>query len=87
MRIYLADAIKSLRPNSEFSFTNNDYSTIQWVVLEGEAPTQEEIDAEIIKIKEAEIIEAEQKATARQAVLDRLGITAEEAQLILGGSN
>jgi hypothetical protein len=27
------------------------------------------------------------KATARQAVLDRLGITAEEAQLILGGSN
>jgi hypothetical protein len=27
------------------------------------------------------------KAAARQAVLDRLGITAEEAQLILGGSN
>lgn len=27
------------------------------------------------------------KATARQAVLDRLGITSEEAQLILGGSN
>ena len=25
--------------------------------------------------------------TARQAILDRLGITAEEAQLILGGSN
>ncbi len=27
------------------------------------------------------------KVTARKAVLDRLGITAEEAQLILGGSN
>jgi hypothetical protein len=27
------------------------------------------------------------KATARQAVLDRLGLTPEEAQLILGGSN
>jgi hypothetical protein len=27
------------------------------------------------------------KTEARQAVLDRLGITAEEAQLILGGSN
>jgi hypothetical protein len=35
-------------------------------------------------IKEAELTA---KATARQAVLDRLGITAEEAQLILGGSN
>jgi hypothetical protein len=28
-----------------------------------------------------------EQATARQVVLDRLGITAEEAQLILGGSN
>jgi len=27
------------------------------------------------------------KKIARQAVLDRLGITSEEAQLILGGSN
>ena len=31
--------------------------------------------------------EAVAKATARQAVLDRLGLTQEEAQLILGGSN
>lgn len=30
---------------------------------------------------------AETAAAQRQAVLDRLGITAEEAQLILGGSN
>ena len=28
--------------------------------------------------------EAEAKATARQAVLDRLGLTADEAQLLLG---
>jgi hypothetical protein len=34
-----------------------------------------------------QIAAEEAKATARQAVLDRLGITAEEAQLILGGSN
>ena len=30
--------------------------------------------------------EAEAKATARAAILDRLGITAEEAQLLLGGN-
>lgn len=36
--------------------------------------------------KSLEEVIAEQ-ATARQAVLDRLGITTEEAQLILGGSN
>jgi len=31
-------------------------------------------------------VEAQAKATARQAVLDRLGLTAEEAQLLLGGN-
>jgi len=30
--------------------------------------------------------EAEAKETARQAILDRLGLTAEEAQLLLGGN-
>ena len=30
--------------------------------------------------------EAEAKATARQALLTKLGITAEEAQLLLGGN-
>jgi hypothetical protein len=35
----------------------------------------------------ARIANEEAKATQRQAVLDRLGLTSEEAQLILGGSN
>ena len=35
----------------------------------------------------ARLAETETKATARQAVLDRLGLTDEEAQLIIGGSN
>jgi hypothetical protein len=37
--------------------------------------------------KEAELAETEAKAEAKAALLERLGITAEEAQLILGGSN
>jgi hypothetical protein len=32
----------------------------------------------------AEIAQAETKATERQAILDRLGLTADEAKLILG---
>jgi hypothetical protein len=44
---------------------------------------QQKIDEAILK--EA-LIEAEAKTTARQAVLDRLGLTAEEAQLLLGGN-
>ncbi len=44
---------------------------------------QYEIDQETQAIVKAE---AEAKATARQALLSKLGITQEEAQLLLGGN-
>lgn len=84
MNDYLVKAIKKLRPTAEFSFTENDYSTIKWDVLEGDAPTQKEIDAAIKQVKSDEIAEAEAKAAQRQAILDRLGLTADEAKLLLG---
>ena len=80
---YLVKAIKSLRPTSEFSFTDEDYSTIKWDILEGSAPSQSEIDAEIVKIKMAETTALEVNAIAKAAVLDRLGLTADEAALLL----
>jgi hypothetical protein len=55
--------------------------------LNDEEIAQQEIDeaniAESNAIREAAI---EEKATARQALLTRLGITEEEAQLLLGGN-
>ena len=84
MENYLVKAIKKLRPNSEFSFTDNDYSTIKWDVLEGDAPTQAEIDEAIEQVKADEITEAEAKAAQKAALLERLGITQEEANLLLG---
>jgi hypothetical protein len=84
MRDYLAEAIKSLRPSAEFSFIEQDYSSVKWDVLDGKAPTKSEIDAEIAKIKAAEITEAQNKATAKAALLERLGITADEAALLIG---
>ena len=83
MSNYLTKAIRKLKPNAEFSYTDYDYSTIEWIVLDGEAPTQKEIDAAIKEVKADEIADAQAKATQRQAILDRLGITAEEAQLLL----
>ena len=80
----LVKAIKKLKPNAEFSFIENDYSTIKWDVLEGEAPTQAEIDAAIKQIKIDEITEAEAKEVQRQAILDRLGLTVDELKTILG---
>ena len=80
---YLVKAIKKLKPNAEFSFTEDDYSTIKWDVLDGDAPTLAEVNAAIEEVKADEEANAQAKATQRQAILDRLGITAEEAQLLL----
>jgi len=84
MSDYLFKAIRKLKPNSEFSFTNNDYSTIKWDVLDGTAPTQAEVDAAIEQVKADEITEAAAKATQKATLLERLGITEDEARLLLG---
>jgi hypothetical protein len=80
---YLLKAIQSLCPTSEFTYTDNDYSTIEWHVLEGNAPSQAEIDAEITRIQAAELTAESDKATAKAALLTRLGITEDEAKLLL----
>jgi hypothetical protein len=87
MSLNLVRAIYFLRPTSQFSLDNGDYSTIKWDFLEGEAPTQTEIDAAIIQIKEKEEADKIAKAAQKAALLARLGITEEEAQLLIGGSN
>jgi hypothetical protein len=90
MRDYLLEAIKLLKPNAEFSFQENDYSTIKWDVLDGDAPTQAQIDVAIEQIKADEITQAEAKAQAKaaaEAKLAALGLTAEDLKALgLGGN-
>jgi hypothetical protein len=81
--IYMAKAIQKLRPNAEFSYSNDDYSTIKWDVLDGDAPTQAEIDNAIEQVKADEITQAEAKAQAKATLLAQLGITEEQAKLLL----
>ena len=80
---YLVKAIRKLKPNSEFSFIENDYSTIKWEILDGDAPTQKEIDEAIKQVKADELVKAEAKAQAKADLLERLGITQDEANLLL----
>ncbi len=84
MNDYLTRAIRLLKPTAEFSIVDSDYSTVKWDVLEGDAPTQAEIDVAIEQVKADEITQAATKATQRQALLNRLGITEDEARLLLG---
>jgi hypothetical protein len=80
----LTNAIRHLKPNAEFSFDDADYSTIKWDVLEGKAPTIAEIEAAHKIVKAAEQTKASEAVAKRQALLDKLGITEEEAKLLLG---
>jgi hypothetical protein len=81
----LGKAIKALRPTAEFSISDNDYSTIKWDKLEGDAPTQSEIDAAIKQVKADEIAaeaKAEADKVAAQAKLEALGLTADDLKAL-----
>lgn len=85
MRNYLHIAIRKLRPNSEFAISNDDYSTITWIKLEGKAPSQKEIDEAIEQVKIDEIVETEAKATAKAAAegkLAALGLTTNDLRAL-----
>ena len=83
MKDYLNEAIRKLKPTAEFSCIVGDYSSIKWDILEGDAPTQAEIDAAIEEVKADEIQAEATKAADKAALLERLGITADEAKLLL----
>jgi hypothetical protein len=81
----LAEAIKMLKPTAQFSFQGADYSTIQWDVLEGDAPTKLEIDAAIAAIKQTETeteIETATKKAAAEAKLAALGLTPDDLKAL-----
>ena len=82
---YLVKAIKKLKPTAEFSFTNDDYSTIKWDVLDGDAPTQSEIDVAIKEVEadeaQAELDKAAKKASA-EAKLVALGLDLDDLRAL-----
>ena len=80
---YLTKAIYSIDPTAEFSYQNDDYSTINWIVAPKTIPSQAEIDAEIVKVKQKEEEHINNQIAKKQELLEKLGITAEEAALLL----
>ena len=80
---YLAKAIKKLHPTAEFTFTEADYSSIEWNLLDGDAPTKAQIDSAIEQVKADEITAKAKGEADKAALLAKLGITADEARLLL----
>ena len=78
----IAKALVRLQPDAIWSLVGDDYNDIDWVSTDITKPTFAAIKKEI----ETPTVSAEikAKATARQAIADRLGLTAEELQILLG---
>lgn len=70
-------------PGAQWTLNGDTYDGLTWLD-DTPKPSQEELDALWESTLELMAQEKAGKEAARQALLDRLGITAEEARLLLG---
>lgn len=75
-------ALLNLVPAAKYNLSGDDYSDIEWL-SDFEAPTILEIEKEIQALPKKKAAELAAKETAKAALLSKLGITAEEAALLL----
>ena len=76
-----SEVLRMLCPNTEWVISANDYDSIQWI--KGEKITKAEFEAGFAKV-DAWKAEQDAKAEAdKSALLAKLGITADEAKLLL----
>lgn len=75
-------AVVSLRPNVEWSMNGDDVENIIWHTEGVEPLTQAEVTAEIARLEAAAEAAASERAAARAALLERLGISEDEAVLL-----
>lgn len=78
-----AKAILFVRPNAEFVLRDLD---IEWMDATQTQPTEEEIAQGWVDYQAKEAADKAEAEAKRQALLDKLGITEEEARLLLGGN-
>jgi hypothetical protein len=73
-------AIKYIRPNAEFILNDNE---LTWLDQNQTEPTEAEIEAGWVAYQAAQQAEVEAQAVAKAALLAQLGITEEQAKLLL----
>ncbi len=78
----ITNAILSIAPDSEFTFTECDLDSLIWHSKTAK-PSKEAILLAIEENANKETAAAAAKATAKSALLEKLGITEDEAKLLL----
>jgi hypothetical protein len=80
----LVDAIKYINPDAEFSIVDSDLDSIVWDKPKTGYPTKEEILAAVEPAKAKAQADIEAAQNAKNAVLQKLGLTADEVAALLG---
>ena len=79
----VTDTLIYLIPNGGWTISNDDFDTL--IYDEGVEPiTKKQFDDTLKIIDKINADKESAKAAQRQAILDRLGLTTDEAKLILG---
>lgn len=81
--VTISKALQILAPGAEWTLTGDDYSKIEWL-SDTAKPTAKQVADKVAELPAIELAAKETAAAEKAAILDRLGITAEEATLLLG---
>ena len=76
------DVLSMLIPDGGWVIYGDDYDSIKWI--ECEPITKQEFEAGFAAVDAWKAEQQAEAAAKRQALLDKLGITEEEAKLLLG---
>jgi hypothetical protein len=77
------EAIQSLRPGKGFVMYDDDPQTIIWEDSSISTPTKTEIDKAVANLEKTKAAELTELQNQKNSILERLGITADEAALLL----
>jgi hypothetical protein len=80
---YLTLAIRNLVGSDDFAYSGESYEEIKWVTEPSTIPKAAQVAQKIVELKEADAAGLAQKEAQKSALLERLGITADEAALLL----
>jgi hypothetical protein len=78
----IVKALHNLAPTSEWTLSGDSYSDLEWLSND-KKPTLAEIETEIAAIPSKEAALKLEEENNRAALLAKLGITADEAKLLL----
>jgi hypothetical protein len=79
----ITKALLNLVPNAEWTLSGDDYSKLNWL-SDGVAPTYADIEKMILSLPAKEDKAKIDAEKAKTNLLNKLGITAEEAAILLG---